>query len=341
VIRLGKGGARFAAVAEATRCCQNVAFHISPRWHKAPCLTMDSTIVHRSLSRAARIGAAFRVSMAVMALRAIVGFVAFACGGTNGHEDLPVQQQQDANEDLAVDASDATTGDDEDASLTFDVAIFYADQTLPEVNPPSATADAAEAGYPWPTCPPFIPERSGDLVALGRESVQIPSDFAADGSAIPAMDGSACATYGWLGSTAADECETATAPKASLDYIQFPPCNWCVDAGTAVQGPGAAEPRYSLCLELYECIMASGCGGNVISCLCGSETDPTVCASDPHPPGPCATDELASLEQTSATILDAINNYEDNDPTVMGFCGSRLNQVFNVAQQNDCLDGGP
>jgi hypothetical protein len=87
--------------------------------------------------------------------------------------------------------------------------------------------------------------------------------------------------------------------------------------------------------------MASGCGGNVISCLCGSETDPTVCASDPHPPGPCATDELASLEQTSATILDAINNYEDNDPTVMGFCGSRLNQVFNVAQQNDCLDGGP
>ncbi len=274
-----------------------------------------------------------------------------ACGGTTGRELLPTSAVHDGL-DASGEGGDATTSGDDGGSndatvqdnADFDVYIMYADRLLPDLGapPPTAAADAGEAGvsYPWPNCPPFLPVRGREVVPLGMEQDQVPSDYGPDGGLVLAPDGSACASYGWLGSPAADDCEAMTVNVLD-DFPQLPPCNWCVDAGFAVQGPNAGQSRYSVCLALYSCMVQSGCGANPVTCICGTESTMT-CIKDPNPPGPCATLEMGSLEERPGSVEDALMNYTGVNATFLGVCGSRLNNVFYNASTGLCFpDGGP
>lgn len=277
--------------------------------------------------------------------------IAFSCGGTTGREDLPITAAQ-----LDATVSDADADADLDSG-EFDVVIQYADQKLPDVVQPPAGDGGAEAGYPWPNCPPFIAigangeplvpvgpngaplsVEEGGVIPISSAADEIPAAYDSTGAVVAAPDGSACATYGWLGSVAIDECMTPFTFQVGV--IMFPPCNWCVDAGIATQGPGEGLPRYENCLNLYACIMSSGCYTNR-SCLC--TTGVSECEFDAS--GPCATEELASLEQptTSTGILDALENFSDITQGDITFNGGVLNWIFEHAESLECFppDAGP
>jgi hypothetical protein len=283
-----------------------------------------------------------------------------ACGGTSGRELLPQPTMASGNAGDAGDGSaDGTVGDSpEDGSASgddggdstlqgsgngdFDVVITYADRVLPDIGapPPQGEAGADGSSYPWPSCPPFLPVRGDQVVSLAESTNQVPAVYTDDGGSAFAPDGSACASYGWLGSLAIDECTTRN--QGSLNNPAFPPCNWCVGAGVAVQGTMAGEQRYALCLALYQCIIQAGCGANIGSCLCGSEST-AACTGDMNPPGPCAQLELASLEERPDSVEDALVNYVSDDPSFLGVCGSTLNAVFASASGGACfpsIDGG-
>jgi hypothetical protein len=263
--------------------------------------------------------------------------VAVACGGSTGREGLvdPALTQQTAGDD-------ATTAPF-DAGL-FDVAIQYADRNLPEISAPPA-ADGGEAGYPWPNCPPFLPVYPDGCPGC-LEVDESPAAFAADGAVVPAPDGSACATYGWLGSTAIDECVTyksagysasdCNSPFCGNDYDYFPPCNWVIDAGTAKGGTRTGDSRYAICLDLYACIMKTGCGtnSNATYCLCG----PNGANCDGG--GPCGPEELAALEYLPGMIQNAGEDLTNVAPEFAGSGGGRLNAVFQFARTDKCFDGG-
>jgi hypothetical protein len=251
---------------------------------------------------------------------------AAACGGTTGREGLALGL--DAAADVAA-RDDATIDDDSGA---FDVVIQYADRILPDVAAPAE--GGREAGYPWPNCPPFIPvDQDGDPTELGMEFNQIPSAYNDAGAIVPAPDGSACAQYGWLGSTAIDECVTLTSTGLNMDdYLVFPPCNWVADAGLAAQGPGAGLSQYANCLSLYACIIDSGCG----------VVDPTTClCADCDAAGPCAVQELAALQcPPSESVQNCAQNFYTNDPASAGYGGAALNLVFQNAGGNGCWTAG-
>jgi hypothetical protein len=261
-----------------------------------------------------------------------------ACGGTTGREGLP-DQELDSGQDATV-PLDAHDRHDADLDVrSFDVTILYADVVLPDVNAPPPDADAGEAGYPWPNCPPFLSisgfESDGAPVQVppNSELTYIPSEYDDAGQIVEAPDGSLCASYGWLGSVPTDEC---AAPD--FDFVPFPSCNWCADdAGVAAAGPGVGSPRYGLCLALYACILRTGCGNpNAISCLCGvqqagAQNYSANCYVDAG--GPCATEELAALEALpgSAGVEAALKNYTADPGNSGGTCGSGLNQLFYAA----------
>jgi hypothetical protein len=267
-----------------------------------------------------------------------VGSVAlgYACGGTTGREGLSAPAQ-----DASV-VADSTVDLDSGA---FDVAILYADRVLPDVAarpPASDAAGAAEAGYPWPNCPPFIDvDSDGDPVDPSEAINQIPAAYDDAGLAVPAPEGSPCAEYPWLGSTTNDNCLTTQGDPTALPLFPLPPCNWCVDAGLAAAGSGKGQPRYDLCLALYACVAETGCatngqGGN--PCLCGSS--PTGCSLDAS--GPCAAQELAALEYPTIS-QDVLLNFSNNAPNAagfLGFCAGNFNFVLQTAASNGCLEAG-
>ncbi len=149
------------------------------RWHVAAVFGVSSR-------RRRQVSAVALASTAVgTCISAVIGAV--ACGGSTGREGLAMPETQvEAGDDATIDF---------DAGL-FDVVITYADRVLPDISaPPEA---GGEAGYPWPTCPPFIDVGpGGQPVTPGIEVDQIPSVYGPDGSIVPAPDGSACATYGF------------------------------------------------------------------------------------------------------------------------------------------------
>jgi hypothetical protein len=268
---------------------------------------------------------------------AIAALVAVACGGSTGREGLvdpALMQQQQAGDDATMAPFDAGL---------FDVVITYADRDLPEITAPPE-AGGAEAGYPWPDCPPFLNVYpAGGPATPGMEIDQAPSEFAADGTIVAAPDGSACATYGWLGSTAIDECLTSTSAGVipGTDYTLLPPCNWVADAGTARGGPRMGDPRYAICLDLYACVMKTGCGAVASApedCLCGLNS--AQCDAG----GPCASQELGALEYSNNTdgVLMATKDFFNSDPGFAGLGGSMLNSIFQFARSNGCFpaDGG-
>jgi len=298
----------------------------------------------RCSSEPARFGNAGRTRLATAALSTTAILVGFGCGGTTGREDLPAQETNlgAPDVDAGIDATLSGDGgaDDGQDNGAFDVTIVYADRVLPDVTPPPETG-AGEAGYPWPNCPPFIAVRGGMAVPLGTERDQVPAAYTDDGGSVVAPDGSACDTYGWLTSPTVDECVTSTAGNPA--YVLLPPCNWCVDAGTAVQGPRKGDSRYSICLDLYECILANQCGlsaDDQSSCLCGTQSG-ADCANNPQPTGPCANLEIAALEEEPGSVQDALLHYDDSmDPMFLGVCGGALNQVFAFAAQGNCFEDG-
>ena len=255
------------------------------------------------------------------------------CGGTTGREGL------DGSDASASAALDGASGVSDDASLdpgSFDVTIPYVDRVLPDVSTP---ADAgAGVGDPWPSCPPFIPiGPDGGPVPPGSELNQIPAAYGDAGAEVPAADGSPCATYGWLGSTAADACLTSSSSGwGQDDFPLLPPCSWCSDAGTASQGPGAGVSAYRLCLNLYTCAMRSGCGAgqDPATCLCG-HASASECIVDAG--GPCATEEMAALQYRSDSVEQALSNYTQIDPAFLGYCGSALNYVLQNARSGGCF----
>ena len=280
-----------------------------------------------------------------------VAGLGFACGGTTGREDLPVMTASGMDAGAVLDSTVAATEPSLDAAL-FDVATTYVDHVLPDVGaPPDASAGDAGASR-YPNCPGFLPvDADGGVlldpdggIALDNEFDQAPAAYDDAGNVILAPAGSPCATYGWLGSTAIDECTTVLSVGSGPSAYQLlPPCNSCAQAGVAAQGTGAGQPRYSLCMDLYACIIQSGCADQQVSnCFCGSSTG---MACTLNPVGPCEAQEMAALEEVpgSAGVLDALKQFTSLSPSFLGVCGSTLNALFKYAgAENHCLptDGG-
>jgi hypothetical protein len=271
-----------------------------------------------------------RVAAALAVLA--VAWMTARCGGTTGREGLTVPVAPDS----AAPVVDLDAG-------AFDVVVPYADRVIPDVAPAPAIDAAA---FPWPSCPPFIPvDSNGQPVDPNEAGTfwvdQVPS--VVDDAGVPsfAPDGSACATYGWLGSTAIDRCLTS---NSADPFIDLPPCNWALDSGAAQSGARAGTPRDQLCYALYDCIARSGCAtSNVNVCLCGANTSAEACIKAPV--GPCFDEEMAALELKKDAVSDALKDFTD---TAGHPVAGKLNQIFQTAESNTCfpsdggaLDGGP
>jgi hypothetical protein len=251
-----------------------------------------------------------------------------ACGGTTGRDSSLGATGNDTTSDAtsAPDVAsfdgganaDATLADDSLYTGAFDVVIPFADRALPDVTsaPDGGSPTASEGGSDLPNCPAFLfvdsdgsvigPE--GGTVAPPPLQDQIPADYTSDGGVMIATDASPCATYPWLGSVAADQCLISRRVTALFTAPYLPPCNWALEAGVAVQGSRTGDSRYKICMDLYRCIMRTGCflgtlGGtapapNPGACFCGDLTGNasgvSYCVTNPK--GPCLAEELAGLE---------------------------------------------
>jgi hypothetical protein len=251
---------------------------------------------------------------------------AFACGGTSGREDLPM---------MGMDATMPDTN-----------PIAYVDRMLPELSVPPSPDGGEGGGYPWPSCPPFLPVTcdiglsfhgcppDASLAEAGQEVDQEPAIYDDAGNRVLAPDSSACTTYPWLGSLPVDKCVTSNCPFGPGTYSFLPPCNWCDEAGIAVAGPGVGLSRLTNCIALYECIARTGCGANPTTCLCG-DASTTACDAS----GACAPQELAALEpsptETVSTILSRYSNYAVGAPG--GSCAGALNFVYACGQSYGCF----
>jgi hypothetical protein len=306
------------------------------------------------------------------ALMLIFPPAALMCGGTTGREGLPALQSPDAT--MATPAATATTDDGGDSSVytnTFDVALQYVDQALPEAAPPQDGGSGAEAGAAFPNCPPFLNVDStghildpNDPNSLSNAQAELASDYAPDGSIMLALDGSACATYPWLGSVTVDKCVAQGPNPAQLGlgssvpeaFDLLPPCNWAVDSGIAGQGPGAGRDRYDICMDLYRCLMSTRCYVNpmnnsagLLECLCTVPPGDLVPGAPPtafhtdclkSAQGPCMNEELAAMElggTVQAALMNAFATWTQpsHGPGFEGFDLNELFQDLEVTAQNN------
>lgn len=274
------------------------------------------------------------VVVAVVSLAALVGGgasgFAFGCGGTTGHEGLPSSQDSATN---AIDAGaliDATDGVDEGL---FDVVVPYADRVLPDVQPP------VESGpIDWPICPQDLGiDADGGVTDIEHGAYNVPAQYDDAGKAVPAPDGSVCASHVWLGRKDWDDCvrlNTTVSPS-------LPPCNGVVDAGVARRGPKTGENLFDLCKELSACIVRTGCGlSDVDECLCGAGNGSYPDCKAHGLIGPCAMEELAALQIDPAdpsAIDTAINNYIDTNPSSLYAAAGPLNQLYSLGKTFDCF----
>jgi hypothetical protein len=310
------------------------------------------------------------------------GMVASGDGGDGGGDD-----SGDAGVDATVNLDATMTNGTSLYTNTFDVLIEVATRPLPDVQPATGpTGPTDDSGAPvtglgyggLPPCPPWI---AFNIVTTDDGSTynttttddggpispwnpidlnQAPSDFAPDGSVSFAAPGSACATYSWLGVDGGDQCTVGT--YVNIPAAPFPPCSWAVEAGTPTGGAGQAngETRYQLCIDLYQCMMRTGCyqdlpspdivaNAAVTSCFCGVKDSgvpvPTI-ECDNNPLGPCKDEELAAFEvlPTPANYALVVNEMLATHATVASFSATGwparfLNEEFVFALRNRCIGG--
>ncbi len=294
-----------------------------------------------------------RLAVVFAALNAGALAAVFSCGGTTGREDIPGGETP-APESGAppADATVVGEGGDLDASADASSPIMYADRVLPDiaVTPPSN----GEAGptHPGPDCPPFYPLPrcpDGGPPPLDTQLDELPSDYDDAGNVVPAPDGSACATYPWLGSLANDECATGNWDNTTNVTFYLPPCNWCgAEAGASNGGSRKGDPRQAICWDLYQCLSMTKCmsTGAISTCLCGDSG-----AVNCQPVGPCAAQELDALEYAPSDIQNATKNFTNAGADFQGRCGGAMNAVYQVLLSNAgpgsgalnapaCLDAG-
>ena len=287
----------------------------------------------RTRKRSGRANVAVKVvAFAALAGGAALG-LAFGCGGTTGREGLPSTADSAASAfdgTTTIDAVDASDSIDEGL---FDVVIAYADRVLPDVQPP------ADAGtIDWPICPQDLGiDSNGHVTDIEHGAYNVPAQYDDAGIAVPAPDGSVCASHVWLGRKDWDDCvrlNTTVAPS-------LPPCNGVVDAGVARRGPKTGEPLFDLCKELSACIVRTGCGlSDVDECLCGAGNGSYPECKKHGLIGPCAMEELAALQIDPAdpsAIDTAINNYIDTNPSSLYAAAGPLNQLYSLGKTFDCF----
>jgi hypothetical protein len=220
----------------------------------------------------------------------------------------------------------------------FDVIIPYADRVLPDVVVP---VDSGEAGgIAWPNCPRDLGiDSNGHFTTDYSNAASIvPAQYDPAGNVVPAPDGSACATFPWLGRLDWTQCVRANI--ASNDQ-SLPPCNALVDAGNAVQGAGAGRPYYVLCKELADCIVRTACGltANVsAACLCGQGNASLAC-KQLGAPGPCRDEELAAMEinpNDPSAVDTAMSNYFALFGLQFAAAGP-LNQLYAFGASSNCF----
>jgi hypothetical protein len=234
------------------------------------------------------------------------------CGGTTGHDGIAA----------GGGGSDATVDGGEDSNGDFDVILQYPDRDLPEITPPPPDTGVPE-GSGWPVCPPDVPAPPTS-----------PYIF------VPPVDSGACslsdAGYVWTRSAACDSCyrkNEDTSNFTTSDGGQlgmFPPCADWRDAGTAQGGPGKGEPLFSLCQQLFQCIVKSNCMQNTAEyCYCGDASGQACTVSATAPTGPCKSEEEGALETTDPSMV--LGNLTNS----VGFTGGAVGQMF-ATMNADC-----
>jgi hypothetical protein len=278
------------------------------------------------------------------------------CGGTTGRDNGspltgtvsggasdPPQEPADATLPRAIaDAGVDSAVHDKDADEgLFDVIIPFADRALPDVHVP---VDSGEAGgIPWPNCPRDLGIDSNGQPTSDYtvSALVVPAQYDKAGNAVPAPDGSVCATFPWLGHHDWTQCVRANI--ASND-TSLPPCNALVDAGNAKQGAGAGRPYYELCKELADCIVRTGCGLNAnvsAVCLCGEGNASQACKRL-NAPGPCRDQELAAME-INPNDPYAVDTAMANFFTLVGLqfaAAGPLNQLYALGGSTGCFAPG-
>lgn len=297
--------------------------------------------------------------LVIAALGTAAALAALAhCGGTTGNNAIPspaLGATSDATVEGAAPEGPLDAGSDQSVyTNTFDVAIQYADQELPEVQPPAESgAGATEAGLGVPDCPPFIylDDKGNQLPATtcvpisgcSSQTYTVPADWSGDGGEITARDGGACATYPWLGSLTTDDLVVSNNYE---DFNLMPPCNWAREAGAATQGSMIGASRYDLCIEAYECYMRTHCFLNenssgtafvpsALPCLCpiSGSFSATACVNDK---GPCYDSIAAAMEApvdpnnptATAAYVSMVWSQEHGPNGAVGVEGIILNQMF-------------
>jgi hypothetical protein len=288
---------------------------------------------------------------------------ACGCGGSTGHEDLPNMpslNMADATDseagadggaaDGTADALDGTApeGDLDAYDNSFDTTIMYADRELPDIQAAPEVGPGADAGNALPVCAPDIPANQlpdGGVVPvldMSGGDFEIPAVFTPDGGEAPAPAGSPCASQVWLGTAQCDLFTKENAAGAMNPWngpygtAILPPCSDLVDAGAPSVGPGAGVPRYQLCWNLFNCIVAHACATDpsLSKCICKSSA--LQCLMNGGD-GPCYQEELAALEippgKPSDEYLQVTKSFA-NINTMVGHAGGGINYMFQVVATN-------
>jgi hypothetical protein len=292
-----------------------------------------------------------------------------------------------------MDATVEASAGDDDASYdtgAFDVAIQYADRELPDVAvPPEAGAMVNDGGFQPSDCPPWVAlDSNGHAVTLITDPTQpvsadliasvvdfVPADYAPEGGAppgatfattdggvypgvVPAADGGVCATYPYYFPGFDENCLIQGGGIAGgYPYPPAPPCNWALNLGMAQSGPGAVKglSRYRLCVNLYNCVVSSGCvvfphppaTFTAVPCFCGADINGNCKASPPTPAGPCVEEVQEAFEQpdlstksVSAILANYYNQYTPGPQPAVPVTGAALFDIY-TQYVGARLDGHP
>jgi hypothetical protein len=226
---------------------------------------------------------------------------AAGCGGTTGHEGLPIADS--ASVDASVDDSSVDAGV---IVGEFDVTVGYADpDRLPDVSAPpdTGTPDASEGG-----CPFASPADAGPCIF---------GDGGASCPCVGANDAGGC--------TATEQLLMCKDPSGLCYQCML--TNGCIDDAPVGSIPGVTtygdvglecedlasgvymgETQEQLCLDAVTCALASGCGGaappnaaSSVNCYCGTVTG-TVCSAG-GAVGQCASAQATAAKSSVPTEI--------------------------------------